>query len=496
MSDEARRWSAPKAMWPRHNGSAAAPLAAGSAVSGDSEPDAHHALLQQAGVAGLTADTPWSQIEASLRRLRRLLDDDKTDALHRTALRAAAVTTLVQGGIRTAARLIDSALAADGPSERGAASRAQGTVITFDDPAPWPHAVDGAALLKDLAAILNRYLALPEGGADAMALWVAHTYALDAFDHTGYLAVVSPEKRCGKTTALQVIEALAYRALSADSVSPAVVFRVIEEYGPTLIIDELDRVPRDSELWQVLNSGYKRGRGVLRAVGDDHQVRRFSTFGPKVLGYIRDTRCQVPGTVEDRSIRVMMTRRARDEAREKVRSRELAREAAPLRSRLVRWAQDNLEALTGVGAAVPEELDDRAADTWEPLLAVAAVAGGRWPEAAARLALAMSEERHEDEIASASPGVQLLADLRDLLASDQLDVTAGLSGEEACRALREMAGRPWAEWGRNGKGLTPTTLARLLRPFGVKSERESRASRRYPTAALQEVLGRYLPSSP
>jgi len=308
--------------------------------------------------------------------------------------------------------------------------------------------------------------------APAIALWIAHTYALDAFDHTGYLAVVSPEKRCGKTTALQVIEALACRALSADSVSPAVVFRVIEEHGPTLVIDELDRT-----------------------VGDDHEVRRFSTFGPKVLGYIRDTRCPVPGTVEDRCIRIVMRRRAREEEREKVCSRELDREAAPLRSRLARWAHDSLEALAAAAVVIPEELDDRAADTWEPLLAVAMLAGGRWPETAARLARVVAEERRDDDSDGARPGLQVLADLRELIEAGRLDVSAGLGGEEACAALRDMPGRLWAQWGRNGAGLSVTMFARLLRPFGVRPWRGSRTARRYPLAVLSDAFERYLPPS-
>src|SRR5438445_13870445 len=76
-------------------------------------------------------------------------------------------------------------------------------------PEPWTDAVDGASLLDDLASFYTRYVVLPEGAADMLALWTLHTYAIDAFVITPRLAVVSPQQRCGNTTLMDHIHAAA-----------------------------------------------------------------------------------------------------------------------------------------------------------------------------------------------------------------------------------------------------------------------------------------------
>jgi len=415
------------------------------------------------------------------------------DSLQREALRATLIQECERFDVlrKGAARFVDAALSKHGPPRRGDNANAQGSGITFKDPDPWPDPVDGAALLTDLAKTYGRFLMLPEGGAEVLALWTAHTYALDVFDHTGYLAIVSPMKRCGKSTGLQLAKKLARRAISADSITPAALFRMIEHESPTLVMDELDGVPRDSDLWCVLNSGHSRGGRVIRTVGDDYKPRSFNTFGAKVLGYIRKAKSSVPDTVEDRSIRITMQRQKPGE-REKLRSRTLETLAVPLVSKLSRWADDNMKAL-GDLPEPPPELDDRAADSWEPLLAVADAAGGPWPERARRLAVQFSSERVEDDAEDSA--LLLLMDLRALVDSGALSAESGVSGEEACEALRGLDERPWGSWGRDG--LQPVNLARLLRPFKIKSKQvriDGGVVRRYPIASLRDAMARYCPS--
>lgn len=370
--------------------------------------------------------------------------------------------------------------------------KASGEVLKLTDPEPWPEPVDGADVLDELRDLFVRYLALAPGAADVMALWAAHTYIFDRFDHTGYLAIVSPQRRSGKSTTLTVLSSVVNRPLPAGNVSPAAVYRVIQDQKPTLLVDELDRVARDSDLWTVLNAGHSRGTPVIRTSGEALEPRAFATFGPKVLVYIRKARTSIPDTVEDRSIRVMIQRQTKGERRPKVRSRALEEEAGPIRSRLARWARD-----LGDGLALPEVpagLDDRAADSWEPLLAVAGAAGDDWPARAADLAVRFSAIRADEET-EGDIGALLLADLAELIEGDRLDLTIGLSTDQAVRELAALRDRPWSHYGRSEKPITTHALGRLLKGYGLESKKAGPKTARvwrYAASALLDVIARYV----
>jgi hypothetical protein len=172
--------------------------------------------------------------------------------------------------------------------------------IILQEPEPWPTAVNGAELLDAVSAVFERYVVLPAGAAPMLALWVLHTYLLDAADASPIVAILSPEKQCGKTVVLELLTAIAYRALPTSNITAAALFRTIEEFKPTLLIDEGDTFLRDNdELRGILNSGHRRQTAVIiRTVGDDHKAKHFSTWCPKAIAAIG----KLPGTIADRSI--------------------------------------------------------------------------------------------------------------------------------------------------------------------------------------------------
>ncbi len=156
--------------------------------------------------------------------------------------------------MRGAARLVDAALTAR-LSDSGRA--APGQRLLFADPDPWPEAVEGAALLGELAHTYTRFVSLPEGGAEALALWTVFTYPLEAFDVAPILALCSPLKRCGKTTTEEVTAALARRPLAATNITVAALYRTVEHFAPPLIVDEADTfLLHNLTLRGVINSGH------------------------------------------------------------------------------------------------------------------------------------------------------------------------------------------------------------------------------------------------
>jgi putative DNA primase/helicase len=337
---------------------------------------------------------------------------------------------------------------------------ARGTAVEFEAIDPWGESVDGATLLDDLAATFKRYLVLPKSAESILALWVVHTYAIDAAHATPYLHVKSPVARCGKSKLLDLLEALVYRHLKFSNASSATIFRVIEAHHPTLLIDEADTYIKDNEdLRGILNDGYRPGGKVLRAVpsGDDFEPRFFSVWGAKAIAGIG----RLPRTIEDRSITISMKRKSKSETVGRLRWRTIGGALLPLRRCITRWVKDNATTLHAADPDIPTELNDRTAEVCEILFAIADAVGGKWPKHAREVAKALSGAGDTD---AELKGVQLLADLRQLFKERNAD---RLSSEEIANALVEMEDRPWAEY-RKGHPITKHGVAKLLEPFDIK----------------------------
>ena len=352
---------------------------------------------------------------------------------------------------------------------------------------------NGPSVLAEIAAFIRRFVVLTPEAAVTTALWVAHTHAFDAADATPYLNVKSAEKRSGKTRLLEVVELLVARPWLTGRTTAAALYRKVDAERPTLLLDESDAAfGGDKEyaevLRGVLNSGHRRGGRVTVCVGQgtNTTTRDFTTFCPKMIAGIG----RLPDTVTDRSIPIALRRRAKAEAVERFRHRTVAPEAKRLQDRVQRWATQNRDALRGVEPALPDELDDRAQDAWEPLLAIADRAGGDWPDRARRAARVLSGGEARDDDSNA---VRLLLDCRvafDDGAADRL-ATADL-----IVALVKDEEGPWREWNK-GKEITPRGLARLLTPFGITSRnvRLPEVKKGYLRESFEDAWTRYLPAA-
>jgi hypothetical protein len=348
---------------------------------------------------------------------------------------------------------------------------------------PWPDHVGGAALLNEIASEVRAYVAVGQYCAKAIALWVLHAHAHDAAQISPRLAVLSPEKRCGKTTLLGVIQEMVPRALPAANITGPSLFRVIEAAHPTLLIDEADTFLKNSvDIRGILNSGHSRRTAiVIRTVGDDHEPKAFSTWAPVAIAMIG----RLPETLMDRSIVIEMRRRKPGEHLKRFRAdrvealQSLARKAA-------RWAVDNMNCIRLWDGDAPPGLHDRAADNWRVLLAIADTAGGDWPERAKAAALGLSATSEDDSV-----GALLLGDIQEALAASGRD---RMATAEILQHLNAKDERRWSEW-RNGHPMTAPQLARLLRPFKVHpgTIREAGETfKGYRRSAFADAFSRYL----
>jgi putative DNA primase/helicase len=352
----------------------------------------------------------------------------------------------------------------------------------FEHVTPWDEPVDGADLLDTVDYQIKRFCVLPEHAAPLMAAWVVHAWAHDASDISPVLAFTSPEKRCGKSTAMAVVHALTPRAEIAANLSAAVMFRLIERHKPTVLIDEADTfLEAREEMRGMINGGHNRQLAfVWRCEGDDYEPKRFNVWAPKAVAMIGD----LPDTLEDRALVVQLKRKESGETVERMRASRVS-ELLPVRRMLARWVADNEISLANADPVVPEELNDRAQDNARCLCAIADVAGGDWPETIRKALVGMAAARAGDE--PKSKGVMLLTDIGEILERWKGD---RIKSADLVAELVAIEDGPWEVW-KGGENITTRMVAALLKPYGVRPQRD-RGSRFYEISELRNAVSRYV----
>lgn len=326
---------------------------------------------------------------------------------------------------------------------------------------PKPTPVDGAALLDLLRSVVKQYVILPNAEAlDAVVLWIAATHALPAWACAPRLVIRAPEKRCGKSRLLDLVEAACYNPLITVNASPAAVYRSIgADNPPTLLIDEYDTIfgpaagGSSEDLRGLLNAGHQRNRHALRYDANTQRVEKIATFCMAAMAGIG----AAPDTIEDRAVVVHMRRRA---SREKIRPWRIMRDrplVATIGADISAWLAPHHDALRAAEPVMPVE--DRDADTWEPLIALADLAGGDWPVRARTAVVTLTGAREES--AANSDRIRLLTDCRTVYTTAGPDIEI-LPTSHLLERLKAMDEAPWAD-------LTANRLGYLLREFGVKS---------------------------
>ena len=328
-------------------------------------------------------------------------------------------------------------------------------------PAP-PPPPSGADVLDKIETFIRRFCVLPgEHCYTAVTLWAAHTHFIKLLETTPRLACLSPEPGSGKTRVLEVLDVLCAHPLMALDLSMAAFFRIVEKNQPAILLDEVDAIfmgKKQSEsaedMRRVINNGYRVGAVVQRVGGASRdEVQSFHVFTPVAMAGLG----QLPDTLMTRSIILRMKRRRGGEKVE------------PFRDRIHRPAGKKIQAVAAAWAAsiaqldypeLPDGVEDRDADVWEPMIMIADLAGDEWPDRAREACLTFITEK---PISTVSLGVRLLTDIRSIWPED----AAVMSTVELLHALHGLDEAPWADL--FGEGLRPRKLAQLLGDYGIES---------------------------
>lgn len=368
-----------------------------------------------------------------------------------------------------------------------------------------PGAGDGSTMLNDLASQFVKYASLPNGGAEALALWTVFVWAHEAFSISPILTIASPTMRAGKSTVFEMLEQLLIpETYHPSSLTPAVAFRlkgIAEEdqaypssvpKPPTLclLIDEADLLKLGGALQGILNSGHARRSAMVLRMHAGGEVGKFSSWYPKALALIDRPSSPLPDTIRDRSIVVPMQRMKAGEVRAKFPRHQALPELALLREQVEAWVRDSFDQLRRLGGdeiLAATDLSDRARDNWHPLMCIATAAGGDWEERARRASLALADETRDTELL-----VELLDGVREVFDADGAQKIRSVV---LVNSLGALEASPWKDL-----RLTPTKLSRMLRPLHVRpmqlwtdaADGRKANKQGYERAQFEDAFRRYL----
>ncbi len=412
------------------------------------------------------------------------------ETLAETVSRLAGLSPLAYDKVREAeAKHLKVRVSSLDSEVKAARKSSVGTRDDSNDIEPYPYPVRPDDLLDAIADTIKRFIVAEPETITAATLWVASTWFIDVAQVAPLAVITAPEKRCDKSQLLTLIGKLSRRPMTASSISPAALFRSIDAWQPTILIDETDALLKDNEeLRGLLNAGHTRDSAyVIRVQGDDFTPTKFSVWGCKALsgiGHIADT-------LMDRAIILELRRKLPHEQVERLRH---ARSGLfeELSSMLARFRVDYSAQIGCARPDLPDELNDRAQDNWEPLLAIADVSGGAWPELARQAALCISGRSDEDS--TQSTGVELLADIADIFDSTRRE---RITTADLIAALCADEERPWATYNR-GRPLSPRQLGSRLAGYGIKSKNLNVGYREvkkgFERWQFDEAFARYIPS--
>jgi hypothetical protein len=350
----------------------------------------------------------------------------------------------------------------------------------------------GANVLDNVHRFLGQFVSYPSLEAHtAHVLWIAHTHLMDAWESTPRIAFLSPEPGSGKTRALEVTETLVPRPVEAVNVTPAYLFRKVADPDgrPTILFDEIDTVfgPKakdNEEIRAMLNAGHRKGASAGRCVVrgkiiETEEIEAYCALALAGLGTI-------PDTILSRSVVIRMRRRGPGEKVEPYRRRTCAIAGEQLRVGLEAWASTIERKAAAAYPEMPDGICDRDADVWEPLLAIADLAGGDWPARARVAAVALVALAKQS---TPSLGVKLLQDLCTVMGDAEQ-----LPTRELLDKLHALDESPWGDL--RGKPLDDRGLARRLSAYGIKPttiRTGTGTPKGYRRTDFHDAWSRYLP---
>ena len=346
-----------------------------------------------------------------------------------------------------------------------------------------------AELVLRIREFIHRYVELSEGFEEIAAYYVLFSWVYDAFDEVPYVRVRGGYGS-GKTRFLLAVGSLCCRpifASAASTISP--IFRMLESFRGTLILDEADFRFSDekSEIVKILNHGNTRGFPILRTEASskrEFDPRAYDVFGPKLVatrGFFQDRALESRCLTED-----MRPGKLRPDIPLNL-GESFREEARVLRNQLLLYRLRNLGRARSHERAGGRDLEPRLAQIFGPLVSVIGD-----PAARERLAKTLAEYNQD-----------LLEERRESVEAEVLEVIRTIVGKgpEARLAVQDITEGFIARHGKEyERRITPRWIGSIIRRrLGLKPSRSTGVFRLGPeeVAKLASMYERYgLPKEP
>ena len=320
---------------------------------------------------------------------------------------------------------------------------------------PYHEPVTHDEIYTALYSLVHEHMAIDEPLKVAFVLWVIFTYLTDISDFAPLAWITAPERQCGKSTLLGLFDRVVNKPYPIVNPTQAVIYRVMEQFKPTLLIDEIDTSLKDkNELLGIVNAGYSRHANKVPRVNNDKGgiVESFDCFGAKVFSGIGEMK----GTFASRAIRFELRRKTNSDKVKRFNNRTLPYETTnELQRKVKRWAVDNRQAVQAVETPLLQ-INDRDFDNWEILLQIATVLGVY--NKALQACLAICNRKDEPSF-----NEMLLSDIREAF------ITERISSIDLLARLNADKEKCWSTYNR-GTELTVHQLAKKLKGFGIQSK--------------------------
>jgi hypothetical protein len=321
----------------------------------------------------------------------------------------------------------------------------------------WREAVNTKPLLDDILEQMRRYVVIHDDAAAAMyALtvlfaWVHQEIAV----YSPLLGIQAPDFDAAKTTMTLVHALLTPRPHKIVRPTGPALYRLVDHTHPTLYIDNGDKLlARDRDLADIVNSSWTRGFRVPRTV--DGNVYEFDPFCFKVINGI-DLLPHLDPATRSRCIVTDLLPKLPDEKVVHFKHAASDERFVTLRRQAQRWADDNTAALASAEPSMPADFNNRLAENYALLFAIADLAGGDWPARARAAAVKLA---HEYDVPSM--GRRLLAICYDLFSR-----RGPLLTSKQVEAALPSYGDEWENFKGRGRAINKWEVAALLKPFKV-----------------------------